>query len=295
MNDPHSRVSDTLPHALQAALDAGKSIMEIYSSGHVAVETKPDASPLTCADRASHRDMVARLAATGFPVLSEESSEISYEQRKAWPRYWLIDPLDGTKEFIKRNGEFTVNIALIEGENPILGVVYAPALGRMYWGIAGEASAWMAFATPGGSAQDAWGGCTPLKVSPFRPDPARGVRVVASRSHGNPDTESFISSLASAFGPVHRVSIGSSLKICRLAEDAADIYPRIAPTMEWDTAAAQAVLEAAGGRIVVYDPASPASRYLDPNADGFPRLRYTKPSLLNPFFVASRISTRTSR
>lgn len=294
-NDSLCGVRDLLPHALQAALDAGASIMEVYASRDFGVEAKSDTSPLTRADRASHRDIVARLAATGFPVLSEESADIPYEQRKAWPQYWLIDPLDGTKEFIRRNGEFTVNIALIEDHRPVWGVVYAPVLRRLYWGIAGEASAWMASADPGASAADALRGCAPLRVSTFRPDPARGVRVVASRSHGNPETEAFIAALESASGSVHRVSIGSSLKICQLAEDAADLYPRIAPTMEWDTAAAQAVLEAAGGRVVIHDPKSPAARYLDPEAVEFLPLRYTKPNLLNPFFVASRTPMRTTR
>lgn len=270
---------------LDAALAAGRAMLEVYRSPEFGVEWKEDRSPLTRADRAAHEIILTRLADTGLPVLSEESRALPVAERQGWPRYWLVDPLDGTKEFIRRNGEFTVNIALIEGTAPACGVVYAPAQGRIYWGDTATCAAAWAEVTESARAGDARAASRPL------PDPAnagRGgvLRVVASRSHGNEATEAFIRGLEAVYGPAERIPSGSSLKICRVAEGTADLYPRLAPTMEWDTAAAQAVLEAAGGRVVEYDTAFAAPDYLDSALPSLRPLRYTKPSLLNPFFVA---------
>jgi 3'(2'), 5'-bisphosphate nucleotidase len=240
---------------LQLARNAGDAIMEIYNTDFD-VEHKQDNSPLTQADLASHHTIVEDLQrrTPDIPVLSEESAKIPFETRSNWQRYWLIDPLDGTKEFIKRNGEFTVNIALIEGDRPTLGVVYAPVLDRLYYGNDGS-GAWL---QAGDTA------AKPIQVATQRRTPAR---VAGSRSHAGESLQRYLDNL----GEHELVSMGSSLKLCLVAEGKADLYPRLGPTSEWDTAAAQAVVEAAGGRVTTLD--------MQP-------LRYnTKDSLLNPEFL----------
>jgi 3'(2'), 5'-bisphosphate nucleotidase len=234
---------------------AGQKILGIYNS-EFAVEEKADRSPLTDADLASHDAIVAGLKALtpGVPVLSEESSHLPYAQRSLWQRYWLVDPLDGTREFIKRNGEFTVNIALIEGGAPVLGVVHVPVSGVSYIACRGR----------GAFRADAGQGRRPVHV---RKLPEGRVRVVGSRSHRGDSLNRFLENL----GEHEMVGMGSSLKFCLVAEGAADIYPRLGPTSEWDTAAAQCVVEQAGGRVTDTD--------MQP-------LRYnTKDSLLNPHFL----------
>lgn len=245
-----------LPQAVQLTRDAGSAIMQLYSDPNPAVEYKRDQSPLTHADLVSHRVIVEGLAniTPGWPVLSEESPEVPFEQRRAWPRFWLVDPLDGTREFLRRNGEFTVNIALIEDGQPILGVVSAPAMDKLYYATSGT-GAWR---------EDA------RSVAPIRAarNPDDPIRIVFSRSHpsGKEDVTSWAGS-----NPNTSIVMGSSLKFCLLAEGTADLYPRPGPTMEWDTAAAQCILEAAGGRVT------------DLHGNG---MVYNKPSLLNPGFVA---------
>jgi 3'(2'), 5'-bisphosphate nucleotidase len=237
------------------ARDAGAAIMEVYAQDFD-VESKSDASPLTAADMASHRIICAGLAALtpDIPVLSEESASIDWATRRRWSRYWLVDPLDGTREFVKKNGEFTVNIALIDGDASVLGVVYAPALNYMVHGERGVG----AFVRDG--AED-----VPLLTQQPAPKP---LRVAASRSHLDARTAAALEKM----GAVEKIGMGSSLKFCRIAEGRMDVYPRFGPTSEWDTAAAQCVLEAAGGAVLT----------LDGNA-----LRYnTKESLLNPDFIA---------
>lgn len=234
--------------------------MEVYGREFSTV-AKEDQSPLTEADLASHRTILAALEKINpsIPILSEESKAVSYEARSSWSRFWLVDPLDGTKEFIKRNGEFTVNIALIENGEPVLGVVHAPVLGVTY----GAARGVSAF-------KEAEGERTEIRVAS---DSGGVLRVVASRSHAGPETEAFIAGLGRE---VELVSIGSSLKLCLVAEGAADLYPRLGPTMEWDVAAAQAVVEGAGGTVT------------DLQGEA---LRYNKEKLLNPnFVVRSEIS-----
>lgn len=291
--------------ALDAALRAGGVILEIYKRDFE-VEFKADDSPLTEADQAAHHIICDALEDTGLPILSEESKAISYEERKNWTKYWLVDPLDGTKEFIKKNGEFTVNIALIDHGRPVMGVVYAPVLQTMYYGLTGEDGEQKTEDGEWKTERGAWKAtdCADKTVreilefsvaltSDLRP-PTSGLRVVASRSHCNEETVQFIQGLEKEFGSAELVSSGSSLKLCLVAEGAADIYPRIAPTMEWDTAAAQAVVEASGGRVVQYDPAVSADHYLHDfnglnelnEAKGhFNALSYNKPNLLNPSFV----------
>lgn len=241
---------------LQLARDAGAAILQVYNTDFD-VEHKQDDSPLTQADLASHHTIVDALQqlTPDIPVLSEESSKIPFETRKGWERYWLIDPLDGTKEFIKRNGEFTVNIALIEGDRPTLGVVYAPVLDQLYYG-SDDNGAWQ---------QNGEEAPQQIRAATERRSPAL---VAGSRSHAGESLQRFLGNL----GEHELVSMGSSLKLCLVASGEADLYPRLGPTSEWDTAAAQAVVEAAGGRVTTLD--------MQP-------LRYnTKDSLLNPeFFV----------
>jgi 3'(2'), 5'-bisphosphate nucleotidase len=242
----------------EIARDAGRAILEVYGRADVAVARKSDDSPLTEADEVAHGIISRALAALdgGIPVLSEESLPDDHETRRCWSRYWLVDPLDGTKEFLKRNGEFTVNIALVDEHRAVLGAVYAPVLDRMYSGAVG-AGAWRtdsAAAAP-----------QPIVV---RKNAALPLRVVGSRSHPSPELAAYLAGL-----PAHEITdMGSSLKICLVAEGAADIYPRLGPTSEWDTAAAQAILESAGGRMI--------------DLAGRP-LRYnSKDDLLNPHFLA---------
>ena len=239
----------------EIAADAGKAILGIYEEDFEVIQ-KEDASPLTKADLAANRiicECLARLT-PDIPILSEESSEIAYEARSDWTQHWLVDPLDGTKEFINRNGEFTVNIALIRQHNPVLGVVHVPVSGITYTGLVGK---WA-------SRHDAGGNMDHIRVRKPCADP---VIVVGSRSHANPRLQEFLGRI----GNYELVSMGSSLKFCLLAEGKADFYPRLGPTSEWDTAAAHAVVLAAGGRIVTLD--------------GKP-LRYnTSESLLNPEFL----------
>lgn len=265
--------------ALDAALRAGGAILEIYKRDFD-VEFKSDKSPLTEADKAAHHIICDALEDTGLPVLSEESKAVPYEIRKGWSQYWLVDPLDGTKEFIKKNGEFTVNIALVENGRPVLGVVYAPVLEKLYFGIVGQG----AFCVSGnqifqtlektiGKFPNLGNSAEPLPLQSSTVNRQSSIRVVASRSHMNPETETFIAELEKK-GRVELVSSGSSLKLCMVAEGLADVYPRIAPTMEWDTAAAQAVVEASGATVTQYGTTD--------------LLRYNKENLLNPFFVVSR-------
>lgn len=256
--------------ALQTAFRAGKAIMEVYAKPFD-FELKSDNSPLTIADKNSHAIIAESLSETGFPLLSEEGAQTDYNIRKNWKQFWLVDPLDGTKEFIKRNGDFTVNIALIIDQQPVFGVVYAPVPGFMYWGS---------------------------HLGSFRLDTSQldievidnyqefktyteqlpcisaheGYLVLGSRSHMNTETESFINNLKILHPDLSFISRGSSLKFCTLAEGGADVYPRFGPTMEWDTAAGHAVAFFAGCSVEQVE-------------NGFP-LTYNKPSLLNPFFIA---------
>ncbi|HEY5653598.1 MAG TPA: 3'(2'),5'-bisphosphate nucleotidase CysQ, partial [Pontiella sp.] len=246
--------------AVKAAIKAGEAILEIYQQDFE-VEFKSDESPLTTADKAAHNIIVQALEEMPYPVLSEESAEIGYEERKNWDTYWLVDPLDGTKEFIKKNGEFTVNIALIEDGVPILGVVYVPVQDALYLGVendslGGKLGAWKCSDCLGKGLREIMESAVRCQVSGV---PSGALKVVASKSHCNDETVAFIDELEEVYGQAERVSSGSSLKLCMVAEGSADIYPRIAPTMEWDTAAAHAVVSAAGGRVFKYDPSFKAS------------------------------------
>lgn len=253
--------NDLIEKVVAIAVEAGRAIMEVYD-GEIAVSRKDDDSPLTQADLAAHQIIEQGLSqlTPELPILSEESEALPYMQRRAWDSYWLVDPLDGTREFIKRNGEFTVNIALIENHSPVLGVVYAPALDLLFYAAKGE------------------GAFRKLGSKPPQPVRARAfdstqVTVAGSRSHAGERLISFLSNM----GPHMLISMGSSLKICLVAEGRADVYPRLGPTSEWDTAAAQCVLEEAGGRLV--------------GTDNRPFRYNTKESLLNPDFFATGASS----
>lgn len=252
--------------AAQAALSAGGAILDIYENEETQVEIKGDNSPLTQADKASHEAIMKFLDATPFPVLSEEGKHLSYEERKTWSTLWIVDPLDGTKEFIKRNGEFTVNIALVQDQKPVLGIIYVPVTGELYVGVKayGALKLTLPWDTVLTAEHLAKGTALPVKMD-------RAFTAVGSRSHMNEATEKFLAAYREQHGEVEIISKGSSLKMCMVAEGLADVYPRFAPTMEWDTAAGQAIVEAAGFVMVKPENDEP--------------LQYNKEDLLNPYFI----------
>jgi 3'(2'), 5'-bisphosphate nucleotidase len=242
------------------AKEAGQHILRIYRSDSFDVQLKTDHSPLTAADLKSHQVLIDGLRQiSDLPVLSEEGAAISWTERQAWSQYWLLDPLDGTKEFLKKNGEFTVNVALIDKGNPILGVVYAPDLELLYYGAVGL-----------GAFKVSKGQGVPLAIQVAEaPLDKSNWRLAGSRSHDSDEFHRFISQ----FRQPDIVILGSSLKMCLVAEGKADVYPRLGPTCEWDTGAAHAIVRAAGGRIVNYETKEELGYNL-------------KESLLNPSFVA---------
>ena len=251
--------SDLISGMAKIAKQAGAAILEVYERTDFEVQSKSDDSPLTAADLAAHRIIVEGLEALApsIPVLSEESDEISFDERSGWHQYFLVDPLDGTKEFINRNGEFTVNIALIEGHRPVLGVVYVPVQGVMYTGdvLAGIARREDQSSEKG------------IRV---RNLPEGQMTIVASRRHGSDTLVSLMDKLGADY-QLTTESVGSSLKFCLIAEGKADFYPRFAPTSEWDTGAAQALVEAAGGQVLGLD---------------FKPLQYNaEQNILNPDFI----------
>lgn len=263
-----------LKTAIQAALHAGVKITEIYTSDDFNITTKADKSPLTKADIAAHSVIKQHLSETGYPVLSEEGKDIPYDDRKNWAYFWLVDPLDGTKEFIKRNGEFTVNIAFVRNQTPIMGVVYAPNLRLLYFGDNNLGSYKYVIDDDQELNEDLLeniiNGAERLPVVTGN----EVFTVVGSRSHMSPETEDFIDRLKERHPKLEMVSKGSALKLCMIAEGIADIYPRFAPTMEWDTAAGHAVVNFSGGAVMLHDASIP--------------LKYNKESLTNPWFIARK-------
>jgi 3'(2'), 5'-bisphosphate nucleotidase len=265
-------MKELLKVSVLAAVKAGKKILEVYEQDF-SVETKSDNSPLTIADKHSHEVIKEALTSTGFPLLSEEGKALEYNDRNNWETFWLVDPLDGTKEFIKKNGEFTVNIALVKKGAPILGVVYVPVTGVLYYGAEGIGS----FSTTvsedlsADNIDNILKSATPL---PAAQQPAI-YTVVASRSHNTPETEAFIDEKRKEHGEVNLISSGSSLKLCLVAEGKAQVYPRLAPTMEWDTAAGHAVAKFAGCTVYNYETKK--------------EVVYNKENLLNPWFVVERV------
>ena len=260
-------MKEFLDIAKRAALDAGAEILKIYTdpTQDFGIEKKADNSPLTLADKAAHHCIMRYLQNTDIPVLSEEGQHLPFSERQPWKRLWVVDPLDGTKEFIKKNGEFTVNIALVEDGAPVLGVIYIPVTGILYYGIVGE-GAWKI--TPSSLPE---GSASMIESLPLKKSGEGPFTVVASRSHMNAETEEYISQLRKNHDNIQLVSSGSSIKICLVAEGSADAYPRFAPTMEWDTAAGDAIARAAGKRVVDAQIGKP--------------LVYNKEDLHNPWFL----------
>jgi 3'(2'), 5'-bisphosphate nucleotidase len=279
--------------SIQAAIEAGDAILEVYKSSEFKVEEKADRSPLTLADKRSHATIVKRLAQFDIPILSEEGKDIPYKERKEWDDYWLIDPLDGTKEFIKKNGEFTVNIAMIRDRKPAAGVVCVPDRDTLYFAadkigsyrtkvsqaaelLKKQARIIYRINTPSDIEVDQILSdlIAQSKSLPINQSTNRAFTIAGSRSHATPELEAFVAEKRQEYGEVEFISAGSSLKLCLVAEGRADIYPRTGPTMEWDTAAGQAIVEFSGGKVFKYDTAEP--------------LDYNKEKLLNPWFAVMR-------
>ncbi|SFF60092.1 3'(2'),5'-bisphosphate nucleotidase [Salegentibacter agarivorans] len=257
--------------AIEASVEGGKRIMEIYENEDFQVESKSDDSPLTIADNQANDIINSFLLPTGIPIISEENKQLDFAERKNWNRCWIVDPLDGTKEFIKRNGEFTVNIAFIENQKPVFGVIYVPAKNELYFGNVIN--------------QESYKGVIDHAKFEFQQSDFKRInpsligdkiKVVGSRSHMNQDTRNYIEALKKEYNKdVKIVSKGSSLKFCLLAEGEADVYPRFAPTMEWDTAAGQAICNAVGLNVI--------------DAGTSEELKYNRENLLNNYFLVSKL------
>ncbi len=248
---------------------AGDAILTVYDS-EFAVEHKDDKSPLTEADKRSHEVIDKALKNTEYPVLSEEGRGIEFEERKDWEYLWIVDPLDGTKEFVKRNGEFTVNIALVKNGKAILGVIYVPGKDEMYFGAEGMGSYKVSnYSKQENSSLETW--MNQNNRLPFELD--RKYTIVGSRSHMSSETEEYIESKRKEQGEIEMISVGSSLKLCMVAEGKADDYPRFAPTMEWDTAAGQAIVESMGGSVI--------------NWKTKKSMKYNRENLLNDWFLVT--------
>lgn len=260
-------ITAQLHTAIEAALKAGERILDIYHNEDFDVDFKSDDSPLTKADTASHHIIMSYLEKTGIPVLSEEGKGIAYETRKDWEYLWIVDPIDGTKEFIKKNGEFTVNIALIQDGVPILGVIYVPVLQELFY-AAKDLGSFKAVDVAVTTALDAilnTGKQLPLALQKEQ------YTAVASKSHLSPETVEYIKTLEAEHGEVATISKGSSLKLCMVAEGQADCYPRFAPTMEWDTAAGSAICKYAGKTVLDWETKE--------------EMRYNREQLLNNWFL----------
>ena len=253
--------------AIKASILAGNEILDVYSTADFQVEIKSDNSPLTIADKRSHNKIMEVLDDNIIPIMSEEGAIADYNERKNWDLYWCIDPLDGTKEFIKRNGEFTVNIALMKKNKPVGGVIYVPVTKELYFSESTIGAYKIDSITEVKGIEDLINMANKLPLQNNR----ENFTIVASRSHLSKETQDFIDKMQKRFGNVETISKGSSLKLCMVAEGNADIYPRFAPTMEWDTAAGTAIALGAGFKVT--------------KADGITPLDYNKDDLLNPWFI----------
>jgi 3'(2'), 5'-bisphosphate nucleotidase len=258
--------------AINAAIEGGKAILDVYHSADFEIESKADNSPLTKADKNAHNVIAAELEKTNIPILSEEGSTIPYDERSNWEYFWLVDPLDGTKEFIKRNGEFTVNIALIHKDTPMMGVIYVPVTKTLYFGDINTGAYKSTFDFEVEIIDLDILKKTSKKL-PYQEADEQSLNVVASRSHMNEDTENYVNKLKEKNNNVEVVSAGSSLKLCLVAEGKADIYPRFGPTMEWDTGAGHAIAASSGAIMIKHDKSE---------------FKYNKENLLNPYFIVAR-------
>lgn len=262
-------MKNNLTIAIRASLDAGKAILKVYATPFD-VEVKGDNSPLTMADKNASDVINGYLSKLSYPIISEETRNATFDERSGWQTCWIVDPLDGTKEFIKRNGEFTVNIALVENGNPILGVIYVPVTKTLYYTSEDSKKAFKVVVSSEEETMEAiFANASEIKPATSEASP---IKIVGSRSHLNEDTAQFISEVEKN-NDVEIVSKGSSLKFCLVAEGEAHIYPRYAPTMEWDTAAGQAICQAVGLTVMDTTTKKP--------------LRYNKENLLNPYFIVS--------
>ncbi len=263
-------MNQNLKIAILASIEAGREIMKVYSSDF-SYQLKNDDSPLTIADKKANTIINRYLLKTKIPIISEENAQIDYEERKYWNSCWIVDPLDGTKEFIKRNGEFTVNIALVKNGIPALGVVYVPDLKKLYFADVLKKEAYVLHVLPEKISAN-----TIIKKATkiiSRRENKTALKVVGSRSHMNTETTEFLNTLREKYKEIQVVPIGSSLKFCLVAEGLADIYPRFAPTMEWDTAAAHAICKALGISVV--------------SEKTKKELVYNKENLVNPWFIVN--------
>ena len=264
-------MQEKLEIAIKAAIAGGEAIMQVYESEDFGIETKEDASPLTLADKKANKVINSYLQKTQIPIISEENEQLSFETRKTWNRCWIVDPLDGTKEFIKRNGEFTVNIALIEKDTSVVGVIYVPATKELYFGSVEEGKSYKLHVSEEFSEEllEKAGEIRPASID-------NKIRVVGSRSHMNDETLDYVKRLKDKYNKeVEIVSKGSSLKLCLVAEGKADVYPRLAPTMEWDTAAGDAICRAVGLKVIDQDTGE--------------EMKYNREELLNNYFLVSAL------
>ncbi|MFL1012253.1 3'(2'),5'-bisphosphate nucleotidase CysQ [Flavisericum labens] len=253
--------------AVKAAITAGAEIMKIYADGFE-VALKPDDSPLTTADTKANAVINAHLETTGIPIISEENKQVPFAIRKKWDTCWMVDPLDGTKEFVKRNGEFTVNIALIENGKPVLGVIYVPVSKTVYYAVVSDHRAYKSELVSHEFTEAVFQKSTEIV---YHKNTSNHIKIVGSRSHKSKETDAFIEDLEAQGKTISLVSKGSSLKFCTVAEGDADIYPRMAPTMEWDTAAGHAICNAVGLKVMQINKRE--------------ELSYNKENLLNPYFI----------
>ncbi len=268
-----TELQNLLAIAVGASVRAGYKIMQVYNSDDFQVNLKSDRTPLTLADRLAHEEIKSTLTKTFIPLLSEEGRNIQFEERKGWDYFWVVDPLDGTKEFIKRNGEFTVNIALIYENYPVAGVVYVPVTGKLYCSLEGFRAFLVPEIQPIENYEVTFNGLAKRAQElplPFKRD---NIVVVESRSHSTPETIQYINNLAGKYPELELMPLGSSLKMCMIAEGKADIYPRLSLSSEWDTAAGQAIVEGAGFKVITYESNE--------------RLSYNKEELVNPWFIVT--------
>lgn len=263
-------MKELLLRIVNVSIEAGKEILKIYESNDFGISLKSDNSPLTNADKVSNDTIMRVLEELKNPIISEENKQIDYEIRKQWSKFWLVDPLDGTKEFIKKNGQFTVNVALIENYLPILGVIYVPVEKKLYFGMEDFGS--FVISDIDSEIKSVEDLLNKSQKIPLKHE-NRNYRAIISRSHYSKETEEFIEKLKSDFSEIELMSVGSSIKFCTIAQGEADIYPRFGPTMEWDIAAGHAIVKFAGGSV----------KNLSTNEE----MKYNKESLLNPFFVVS--------
>ena len=286
--------NELLKKMIYAANEASKEIISVYKN-KIEIEFKTDSSPLTIADKLAHNKIFEILSDSGYPIISEEGCLTKYNERKDWNKYWLVDPLDGTKEFINKNDNFTVNIALIEKNVPLMGVVMLPVSSTIYIGYSGgsyKLSKGVDYFNDSDLFKFVSDDFKTLNKLSVSKKIKNNFKISISSSHENNKTNNFLKLLESMFGTVEKISIGSSVKLCLVAEGKVDCYPRLGPTYEWDTAAAHAVVNYAGGNIYKFDQTLQVQAYFDENQftnNRLVKITYNKENLINPYFIVSGI------